>query len=101
MFPKSGNLPAIVIPSASIKYAIQKYSVNGALMIHSDFLAPPSAHHDPNTNSTAKQNGLNNQGPAGKAEKSQPNCRATSHKAMEASIVKSGWRSIIQRTGGN
>src|SRR5258708_7122903 len=30
----------------------------GALIMDIDFLAPPSAHHEPNTNSSCQQNGL-------------------------------------------
>ena len=36
---------------------MQAYSVIGELMIAIDFRAPPSAHHEPNTNSTCQQNG--------------------------------------------
>lgn len=31
---------------------MQKYSVTGQLMMFMLFRAPPSAHHEPNTNST-------------------------------------------------
>ena len=44
---------------------MQAYSVIGELMIAIDFRAPPSAHHEPNTNSTCQQNGLKYQVPAG------------------------------------
>ena len=44
---------------------MQNHSVTGVLMIAIDLRAPPSAHHEPNTNSTCQQNGLKYQVPAG------------------------------------
>src|SRR3954464_11136250 len=79
---------------------MQNHVAAGDLMTDAACVAPPSAHQDPNTNSTCQQNGLKYHSPPGKPGRFQPNCRALEHSAIEPSIVRFGRRSSSHSTGG-
>src|SRR3954453_12320650 len=70
-----GRYQVSVTQKDAKRYAIQIHIVTGEVRMRDMRLAPPSAHHAPNTNSNCQANGLKAQKPFGYAVRYRSNCQ--------------------------